>query len=187
METDHQKMETEGDAKILGNDEGTKLDLKRHQIGSGEGESESVPGDLKTDEDSENVGEKRPKIENSSRKNQLEVKTDLKTTDNSENVDEKRPKMENKSNKNQLEVKSDPKTVDDSENVDEKRPKIEDNSNKIQREVKRGQLADSESTRCAFYVYRKKRSCRMMVKPGKKFCGEHANQEEGGEPVAGNF
>lgn len=28
--------------------------------------------------------------------------------------------------------------------------------------------------RCHFFVKRKKRNCRMLVKPGKKFCGEHA-------------
>jgi hypothetical protein len=32
--------------------------------------------------------------------------------------------------------------------------------------------------RCAFFVQRKKRNCRMMVKPGKRFCGEHAFHEE---------
>ena len=30
-----------------------------------------------------------------------------------------------------------------------------------------------EPIRCSYMVPRKKRNCRMLVKPGKKFCGEH--------------
>ena len=30
-----------------------------------------------------------------------------------------------------------------------------------------------EPTRCSYVVPRKKRNCRMLVKPGKKYCGEH--------------
>jgi len=29
--------------------------------------------------------------------------------------------------------------------------------------------------RCAFYVVKKKRYCKMIVGSGKTFCGEHAN------------
>ena len=39
-------------------------------------------------------------------------------------------------------------------------------------------VASSESindTTCAYYVPRKKRNCKMNVKSGKRFCGEHAN------------
>jgi hypothetical protein len=43
--------------------------------------------------------------------------------------------------------------------------------------VKTGQLATADADRCTFFVLRKKRSCRMMVKPGKRFCGEHAHLE----------
>lgn len=32
--------------------------------------------------------------------------------------------------------------------------------------------------RCHFFVKRKKRNCRMLVKPGKKFCGEHALEKD---------
>jgi hypothetical protein len=49
------------------------------------------------------------------------------------------------------------------------------------RQILRGRLAESENDRCAHFVQRKKRTCRMMVKPGKRFCGEHATEEEGGE------
>jgi len=35
-----------------------------------------------------------------------------------------------------------------------------------------------KNDRCAHFVQRKKRTCRMMIKPGKKYCGEHANLEE---------
>ena len=35
------------------------------------------------------------------------------------------------------------------------------------------QIEKSEHPRCTFFVLRKKRSCRMFVKPGKSFCGEH--------------
>ena len=31
------------------------------------------------------------------------------------------------------------------------------------------------ATSCAYYVPRKKRNCKMNVKSGKRFCGEHAN------------
>lgn len=34
-----------------------------------------------------------------------------------------------------------------------------------------------EPQRCQYIVPRKKRSCRMLVKSGNTFCGEHANQE----------
>ena len=34
-------------------------------------------------------------------------------------------------------------------------------------------VANEELTRCSYIVPRKKRNCRMLVKPGKKFCGEH--------------
>ena len=30
-----------------------------------------------------------------------------------------------------------------------------------------------EPTHCCYIVPRKKRNCRMLVKPGKKYCGEH--------------
>lgn len=30
--------------------------------------------------------------------------------------------------------------------------------------------------RCAFYVVKKKRYCKMVVGKGKKFCGEHGNE-----------
>jgi len=36
----------------------------------------------------------------------------------------------------------------------------------------------STSTSCAFYVPRKKRNCKMIVKTGKRFCGEHASFEK---------
>ncbi|CAL1591802.1 unnamed protein product [Knipowitschia caucasica] len=36
-----------------------------------------------------------------------------------------------------------------------------------------------EPQRCAFFVLRKKRSCKMIVGKGKRFCGEHAAMEEG--------
>jgi tRNA:m4X modification enzyme len=41
-------------------------------------------------------------------------------------------------------------------------------------------LADmmDETTRCAFFVVRKKRCCRMLVKPGNRYCGEHACDEQ---------
>ena len=32
----------------------------------------------------------------------------------------------------------------------------------------------SEPSKCSYFVPRKKRNCRMSVKPGKKYCGEHA-------------
>ncbi|KIH54888.1 methyltransferase TRM13 [Ancylostoma duodenale] len=35
--------------------------------------------------------------------------------------------------------------------------------------------------RCAYIIPRKGRSCRMLVKTGQKYCGEHANQEESNE------
>lgn len=35
------------------------------------------------------------------------------------------------------------------------------------------QIEKSEHPRCTFFVLRKKRNCRMFVKPGKSFCGEH--------------
>ena len=35
--------------------------------------------------------------------------------------------------------------------------------------------AESGLSRCHFFVQRKKRNCRMMVKSGHKFCGEHAH------------
>ncbi|EPB79253.1 peptidyl-prolyl cis-trans isomerase, cyclophilin-type [Ancylostoma ceylanicum] len=35
--------------------------------------------------------------------------------------------------------------------------------------------------RCAYIIPRKGRSCRMLVKAGQKYCGEHANQEEENE------
>ena len=62
-----------------------------------------------------------------------------------------------------------------------KRPKISPTKD---RQVLRGRLAESENDRCAHFVQRKKRTCRMMVKPGKRFCGEHATEEEGGEQQA---
>uniref|UniRef100_A0A3Q3W1U4 tRNA:m(4)X modification enzyme TRM13 n=1 Tax=Mola mola TaxID=94237 RepID=A0A3Q3W1U4_MOLML len=34
--------------------------------------------------------------------------------------------------------------------------------------------------RCAFFVEKKKRFCKMIVATGKRFCGEHATMEEGG-------
>ncbi|KAF6718742.1 tRNA:m(4)X modification enzyme TRM13-like [Oryzias melastigma] len=34
--------------------------------------------------------------------------------------------------------------------------------------------------RCSFFVERKKRFCKMMVRKGQRFCGEHANAAEGG-------
>ena len=37
----------------------------------------------------------------------------------------------------------------------------------------KSKLDDVEPIRCAYIVPRKKRNCRMLVKPGKKFCGEH--------------
>ncbi len=39
-------------------------------------------------------------------------------------------------------------------------------------------LPVDKNDRCAHFVQRKKRTCRMMIKPGKKYCGEHANLEE---------
>ena len=30
-----------------------------------------------------------------------------------------------------------------------------------------------EPGKCGFYVQRKKRFCRMVVKPGAQYCGEH--------------
>lgn len=42
-----------------------------------------------------------------------------------------------------------------------------------------GSTADGVSAplpgRCAFYVVKKKRYCKMIVGSGKTFCGEHAN------------
>ena len=40
-------------------------------------------------------------------------------------------------------------------------------------------LHDDAEDRCAFYLSRKKRKCKMMVRPGKRFCGEHALHEDG--------
>ena len=34
-------------------------------------------------------------------------------------------------------------------------------------------ICENEPTTCSYIVPRKKRNCRMLVKPGKKFCGEH--------------
>ena len=52
-------------------------------------------------------------------------------------------------------------------------------SSKFNDRQMRGRLAVDENDRCSFFVHRKKRTCRMMVKPGKRFCGEHATQEVG--------
>ena len=41
-----------------------------------------------------------------------------------------------------------------------------------------GQDLAAAEDRCNFFVQRKKRNCRMMVKPGKRFCGEHGLHEE---------
>ena len=40
-------------------------------------------------------------------------------------------------------------------------------------------MLDSENSaqRCAFFLQKKKRLCRMTVKPGRKYCGEHAMLE----------
>ena len=54
-------------------------------------------------------------------------------------------------------------------------------SSKFNDRQMRGRLAVDEKDRCSFFVHRKKRTCRMMVKPGKRFCGEHATQEVGDE------
>ncbi|XP_071666474.1 tRNA:m(4)X modification enzyme TRM13 homolog isoform X3 [Patagioenas fasciata] len=35
--------------------------------------------------------------------------------------------------------------------------------------------------RCAYFVERKKRFCRMIPAPGRRFCGEHGQQEEGND------
>lgn len=43
----------------------------------------------------------------------------------------------------------------------------------------KGRLAVDGDDRCGFFVARKKRNCRMMVRPGKRFCGEHAVHEDG--------
>lgn len=34
---------------------------------------------------------------------------------------------------------------------------------------------------CSYIVPRKKRTCRMLVKPGKRFCGEHKDKEKQGQ------
>jgi len=41
--------------------------------------------------------------------------------------------------------------------------------------------------RCGFFVLRKKRCCRMLVKPGKKYCGEHAHLEQEQLPSQGRI
>lgn len=41
-----------------------------------------------------------------------------------------------------------------------------------------GLSGNSATGPCAFYLQRKKRHCRMLVKPGKRFCGEHATLED---------
>ena len=42
--------------------------------------------------------------------------------------------------------------------------------------------ASTEPARCSYVVPRKKRNCRMLVKPGKKFCGEHDVAKSINEP-----
>lgn len=42
----------------------------------------------------------------------------------------------------------------------------------------KGHLANGADDRCSFFVLRKKRKCKMMVRPGKRFCGEHAHLED---------
>ncbi|XP_014794552.1 PREDICTED: tRNA:m(4)X modification enzyme TRM13 homolog [Calidris pugnax] len=39
-------------------------------------------------------------------------------------------------------------------------------------------MAAPEPGRCAYFVARKKRFCKMIPAPGKRFCGEHGQQEE---------
>ncbi|XP_038000785.1 tRNA:m(4)X modification enzyme TRM13 homolog isoform X2 [Motacilla alba alba] len=39
-------------------------------------------------------------------------------------------------------------------------------------------MAAPEPGRCAHFVLRKKRFCRMIPAPGKRFCGEHGHEEE---------
>ncbi|NXP05187.1 TRM13 enzyme, partial [Thinocorus orbignyianus] len=38
-----------------------------------------------------------------------------------------------------------------------------------------------EPSRCAYFVARKKRFCKMIPAPGRRFCGEHGQQEEGND------
>jgi len=50
------------------------------------------------------------------------------------------------------------------------------------------QIIRPEPGRCGFYVQRKKRFCRMIVKPGHQYCGEHkplpaSEQELGMKPI----
>uniref|UniRef100_A0A3Q2ZAZ2 tRNA:m(4)X modification enzyme TRM13 n=1 Tax=Hippocampus comes TaxID=109280 RepID=A0A3Q2ZAZ2_HIPCM len=40
--------------------------------------------------------------------------------------------------------------------------------------------ATDRNGKCAFFVEKKKRFCKMVVAKGREFCGEHANNEEGG-------
>ena len=35
--------------------------------------------------------------------------------------------------------------------------------------------SETKSTTCAHFLAGKKRKCRMLVKVGKRFCGEHAS------------
>ena len=73
-----------------------------------------------------------------------------------------------------------------SEDISIKKENEKSSPNKKDVQVPKGRLAVGENDRCAHFVQRKKRTCRMMVKPGKKFCGEHAIQEEEGPVKTGN-
>ncbi len=75
--------------------------------------------------------------------------------------------------------KSEEEKPTNDESSAQKRPKFSPTTK--DRKITRGRLAESESDRCAYFVQRKKRTCRMMVKPGKRFCGEHATEEEGAD------
>lgn len=86
-------------------------------------------------------------------------------------------KISDKNNSNEFNKSEEEKPTND-ESSAQKRPKF---SPTKERQITRGRLAESESDRCAYFVQRKKRTCRMMVKPGKRFCGEHATEEEGAD------
>ncbi|KAM4774012.1 tRNA:m(4)X modification enzyme TRM13 homolog isoform 3-T3 [Cyanocitta cristata] len=39
-------------------------------------------------------------------------------------------------------------------------------------------MAEPQPGRCAYFVLRKRRFCRMIPAPGRRFCGEHSHEEE---------
>ena len=102
--------------------------------------------------------------------NSLELETCSKDGDATKpSTDEK----SSKENDRFIDSKNENKTLTSEETTNSKDLK----SSKFNDRQMRGRLAVDEKDRCSFFVHRKKRTCRMMVKPGKRFCGEHANQE----------